>query len=1657
MAAPVSSSSLSDGTLSQWSNGGYLNADNSEDDFMVMENHGLVLESDDHGNTLNTASGLVTAPINVQNNTVEVLGFGLIEDRYDTDLFSFHAGKGKLSIAVGHPQDFAGNRNVLEEIGFRPLSSPRNLSLKVNLLNQAGQVIASTTNTLLELEIDLNTRIDAQNTEGLDTFLSRAHLNFNIQTEGQYYIQVEGVGRGDPDSGGYTDYGSVGNYAVAGTVASYTECNAAFDNDGSGAVDIVNIPLHDDFTIEGWVRLDRDANINTTMGVLGSGNQELVIHNGYLRLEDNGRTRILSQHQLRSGEWSHYALVRQQGILRLYTNGQLDTQTASIWNGVFNISQLGASTTGKLGGQIDEWRVWDIARNDTDIAERYFASVDSEATGLLAYYKFNQTDSIIDETGNGFSGTVSRGISFVFPGGPFVDACGISTFPEEPVNQAPTIEISVPSLQFRTSGFSNFTDPSAYSTAFNETFQLKALVSDDGFPLASALSVTWSSSSDFLSIENPTALNTTATFEFASASEGFRNIATIQATVTDGELSSTTRIRVNPIGGDTFVTTAMLVAPSVAELSIELGSNGVASIDLSGFISPFASTISRPPLDFSFINFSWSVVNGASNAVSFSTPNGRATTAHFQQPGVYTIGWTAQQDGFSQTETATITVTSNTPNSPPTVDAGDNRRAIVGQAVPLIAQVSDDGYPNPPGATRITWMQKSGPGTASIANTAVASTTVTFPQSGSYVLTATVSDGILESIDEVEFEVTVLPPNDAPVVNAGADQSIFENNPTTLVGTATDDGNPSPANLITAWRKVSGPGAVVFGSPNALTTSAMFNQGGVYVVALTANDGALTTEDQVIVNVAHDRFVSFDGNDFIGLGNQTLIKTYPHATIEFMVRGAANTSGVIYSESWTSSGYRGQFRMQGNGRGKLNVRYNPDKRLILNTTSNKTVFDGRWHHVALVKTGYYGTLYIDGEVDRTGLRLSSRHAKRQNTSTLGGVMVCCNQNLQAFPTSSFTGDLNEVRFWGASLSTADIVRRKDRHLIGNEPFLLGYLSFEDSANGFVTVSNNGLTTKVSGITQSPLPNNPPSVEKIADQTNRLGDSVSLQVSAIDVDGDTLAYSENGLPDGLSLSASSGLISGVIGNNNSVSSEVTITVTDGTVSSTQTFTWNLIGLPPTVVNPGNQVTLNGSAIALIIEADAIENLSFAATGLPNGLVIDATTGEISGTPTLNGAVAETSNVVVTITDTNGLATEIQFDWTVNPVIPIVNNALFSNGASAVELTNPITLTGDFTIEAWVNLTPGLEINHNDGLVSDSQLNGARQDINIYQERIRLFSHDAPGRPRDLITATQPTIAGVWTHYAFVREAGDMRIYINGALNIAENTNWNGNFVIRRLASALAGHLAGQMDELRIWQVARTASEISTNYTMAIDPGANGLAAYYKFNECCTAKDELSLHGGVLGAGQSVDTPSTAPITELNQNLQTASSALNAAGQRAMAMEQVTLDGDFTIESWVHLAYGQPVDDTDGLVASTNQDINFDQGRIRLFSQHDRIVANYVAQPGRWDHYAFVRKNGQLSLYINGQLNVSNPAKWTEPLTVSTLASSRNGSLSGRIDNLRIWGAARSAAEIAASQDIDALPVGDELITDYSFEYPGAILNAVSGTSSLLGTDFTQVPR
>jgi hypothetical protein len=252
---------------------------------------------------------------------------------------------------------------------------------------------------------------------------------------------------------------------------------------------------------------------------------------------------------------------------------------------------------------------------------------------------------------------------------------------------------------------------------------------------------------------------------------------------------------------------------------------------------------------------------------------------------------------------------------------------------------------------------------------------------------------------------------------------------------------------------------------------------------------------------------------------------------------------------------------------------------------------------------------------------------------------------------------NYHRFW----AEADIATAFDSFA-----FLFPNVSPPASATPAVTVTNPGT------------------------QTGTVGTAETLQVQASDTaTGKTLTYSATDLPFGLSLSATTGAISGTP--TMAGTYLTTLTVNDGSGASSVNLSWSInpkgTGNVITVSQPASQTSTVGTAASLQIQATDSgtgQTLTYSAAGLPAGLAISSSTGLISGTPTTAGS----SSVTVTVSDTTGAKGTAAFSWTVNPVsrggtchVTYTLNSAWNANPNGFTSQVTIANTGTATINSW----------------------------------------------------------------------------------------------------------------------------------------------------------------------------------------------------------------------------------------------------------------------------------------------------------------------------------------------------------------------------------------
>ena len=203
-----------------------------------------------------------------------------------------------------------------------------------------------------------------------------------------------------------------------------------------------------------------------------------------------------------------------------------------------------------------------------------------------------------------------------------------------------------------------------------------------------------------------------------------------------------------------------------------------------------------------------------------------------------------------------------------------------------------------------------------------------------------------------------------------------------------------------------------------------------------------------------------------------------------------------------------------------------------------------------------------------------------------------------------------------------------------------------------------------------------------------------------------------LPAGLSFNLVTGEISGTPTGIQVAPVEYTITATNIAGSTTTTFILSINDVPPVIAySPSNVVATKGTAIAAanpVSTGGAVVSYSIAPT-LPSGMNFNATSGQISGTPT----VLQTTAVLYTITATNsgGTATAA-FSITVNDIPP--TSLLYTPATQRATINTAITTMtpsnqGGAVVRYSISpaLPAGLSMNTSSGLISGTlivQLSG-----------------------------------------------------------------------------------------------------------------------------------------------------------------------------------------------------------------------------------------------------------------------------------------------------------------------------------------------------------------
>jgi putative membrane-bound dehydrogenase-like protein len=219
-----------------------------------------------------------------------------------------------------------------------------------------------------------------------------------------------------------------------------------------------------------------------------------------------------------------------------------------------------------------------------------------------------------------------------------------------------------------------------------------------------------------------------------------------------------------------------------------------------------------------------------------------------------------------------------------------------------------------------------------------------------------------------------------------------------------------------------------------------------------------------------------------------------------------------------------------------------------------------------------------------------------------------------------------------------------------------------------------------------------------------------------------------------------------------------------------------------------------------------------------------------------------------------------------------------------------------------------------------------------------------------------------------------------------------------------------------------------------PGATALVKSVRSGSI--AKDELD--GTTLDKLQAV-LGNDADLAALMQDMADFfRPALRLNGEEnAWSETGITLDGAFTVETWVKLDAG--IDNNDGILGAPGVlEMNFfaSQFRVWVGGLSDVVVARKKATADVWTHIAVTRDaQGRFRIYLNGELDSDQgkaaPQKF-EKLRVGWTGPAKG--TAGWLSEFRVWNVARNAAQIRA--DFDRSFEGEAKPAGLAHYFPGA---------------------
>ena len=527
------------------------------------------------------------------------------------------------------------------------------------------------------------------------------------------------------------------------------------------------------------------------------------------------------------------------------------------------------------------------------------------------------------------------------------------------------------------------------------------------------------------------------------------------------------------------------------------------------------------------------------------------------------------------------------------------------------------------------------------------------------------------------------------------------------------------------------------------------------------------------------------------------------------------------------------------GNGALTAQYSPSQAFT----------NDQWYHVALTfdpnGTSSESYLYIDGVL--VGSKLDIDVSALGNGGGLSlGARNDGNNNSAIW--------MDEVRIWNTARSAGEISANKDVSLVGNETNLQVYYQFDgdvltDLAGGNQNGTASGTIGYVAGapIDVCVLPT---ITEFIEENTFCSGANGSIAATATTSGGEpTGNYTMTiyaGVGTGGSVLATNSNIDGVTGLSAS-------SLTGGN------YTIEVVN-NDTGCSSENTYAINDNPTLPIVNTGSVTNTDESYAGANDG-ALDATGTASGGTGPYT--YQWYSDVGLTVTEGSGAAItglaagtyylEVIDDETGCIVTESVAVSVAPNYALDFDGTddyvdlgtafNPLfNGTNTITVESWVYLNTS-QTTHT--IVSNY---GAGNQFFLRVDSGKpVFWIDSGGLANASGATTLAT--NTWIHLAGTWDGTTLKVYVDGVLDgstAKSGTFANASGTVRLSSHFSNEHLNGALDDVRVWNVTRTASEILDNKDNELVGSESGLVAYYDFSNGVgtTLSDKVGSNDGTL---------------------------------------------------------------------------------------------------------------------------------------------------------------------------------------------------------------------